>query len=525
MLPIILLLAFLVRYQLALQPLWIDELHTAWVIDAEWSDVAERARVGNQSPLFFYLEKAIIETLGFSPLNLRLLPILASVAQIGVAFWVLNRWTGAAAAGFVAALLLLINPIQLFAGTDARPYSLIGLVACVQLALLVHFWQRESHDRQRSWGFSVTWVTSNVLLFYLHYTTIFWIGSLWLGLLWLSVTMQPRPQKDQVIAWLLVQPILIALACLPGLLHLVSIFPYRAQWSSFVRLDNFFVSLSSIIFVLFLGPLIAVLALQLLYLIKPQQRWSMVRDRRWTPLLVLTLSGLFIPPMIAALLTGWDIAPVAHWRYFMASVTGGFFLPGLMVGIWRWPRVRWMTTMLIMAIGLATNTFLLTSMWTWQWPPMHEEHWDRVAAEIRELNQDRQMPVMLCPGLVEDRALVGEFLPMITGQRRLFQHYCIYALDGPYKIFDNPQQNRQMIFARPTDDKSGFPIPRAEMIRKAGGCFLVVRSDQPLVARNIAAHVETVLEEGQQNVRIKELQSVPVSSFLIEVIKKEPPAK
>ncbi len=516
-LPVLLVAAFLIRIKLAEQPLWLDELHTAWVIDANWSDVAHRAEIGNQTPLFFYAEKLVIDCIGFSALNLRLIPIIASVAQVVVIFLVLNRWTGASAAGFVAALMLTINPIQLFAGTDARPYSTIGLVACIQLALIVRYWQKESYELKPSRGFDISWIATNVLLFYLHYTTIFWIASLWLGLCWMSATIHPRPSRQKLVRWLVYQPILIFFLCVPGLLHVASILPYRSQWSSFVRLDNFFVNLSSIIFVLFISPLLAAAILQLLYLIKPHQGWSVVKDRRWVPLLVLTLCGMFIPPVIAAVLTGWNIVFVAHWRYFVASVTAGFYLPGLMVGIWQWPRVRWMTAALIIAIGLATNSELLQSIWTGKLPQMHQEHWAQVSQTIRSLNADRQLPVVLCPGLVEDRALVGELLPMTTQRRRQFQHYCTFALDGPYRIFDDPKRNQEMVFARPTDDKNRFPIPKADLIRAAGGCFVVVRSDQ-IVARNIAKNVKLVLGEGRFPVRLTELETVPISLFLIEFL-------
>jgi len=515
-LPAILLAALVLRLKFAQQPLWIDELHTAWVVQSDWSEVAWRAAIGNQSPLFFYLVKLVIEGLGFSPLNLRLISIVASTLQIAVVFGVLLRWTGAPAAGTVAAWLMMINPIQLFAGTDARPYALIGLVACGQIALLVEFWQRATSHREATYRFDLAWVGTTTLLFYLHYTTLLWSAALWIGWCWLSVTSHPRPSRRQVLRWLLVMPVIMVILAIPGLWHLATILPFGGQWSSFVRLDSFFISLSSLLLVLLVGPLLAGLIVQFLYLLKPGQMWSLVKETTWWPLMVMTMCGLFLPPVTAALLTGWSIMPVAHWRYFAASVSVGFFLPGLMIGIWYWPRVRWMITALMIALGMASNWDLLGIFWTGTWPRLHDEQWEDVSQTIRRHTAERDLPVILCPGLVEDGWLVRELLPLTPEQRARFRHYCIFALDGPYRIYDDPDRNREWVSARPTDDRLRMALPQADQIRQAGGCFLVVRSHQGVLAKNIAKHIKMAMSTDELRMQITELAPAPVSLFLIE---------
>ncbi len=510
------MLAFVIRVQLAQQPLWIDELHTAWVVDGDWSEVAQRARLGNQSPLFFYFEKAMVSWLGFSPLTLRTIPLIASVLQIAVVFWVLNRWTGASAAGVVAAFLMLINPIQLFTGTDARPYALIGLVACIQVGALVKHWQDASRGKDSHWGFDVVWVSSNVLLFYLHYTTIFWIAAIWLGLCWMSATVRPRPQSKRLVWWLVIEPVIIAVLCMPGLFHLVSLLPDREQWSSFIRIERFWINMQGIVFVLLIGPLLSMIVLQSLYLLKPKQGWATTRNLAWQPLVVLTLSGLVVPPIIAAVLTGWNIVPVAFYRYAIASLTAGFFLPGLIVGIWKWPRVRWMMTSLIIAIGLATNMELLSFVWTGRLPQLHDENWERVSTTIRNQNQGHDYPVILCPALVEDRRLIADLLPPEVELRRAFQRYCTYALDGPYRIFNDPEKNGEMVFARPTDPSTRFNLPRLAQIQQAKGTFLVVRGDSE-VARKMAGQVKRIMSVNEKYpTTVTEIYSVPVNLFRIE---------
>jgi mannosyltransferase len=150
--PLLMLAGLGLRIKFAEQPLWIDELHTAWVVQNDWSEVSWRAAIGNQSPLYFYLVKGSVELFGFSPWSLRLISILAGTLQMAVVFVALNRWTGAVAAGTVAACLMMVNPVMLFASTDARPYALIGLVACLQLPLLAEFWRLAAQGKDRYAG-------------------------------------------------------------------------------------------------------------------------------------------------------------------------------------------------------------------------------------------------------------------------------------------------------------------------------------------------------------------------------------
>jgi hypothetical protein len=366
--------------------------------------------------------------------------------------------------------------------------------------------------------FDVAWVGTTTLLFYLHYTTLLWSAALWMGWCWLSVTSHPRPSRRQVLRWLLVMPVVMVILALPGLWHLATILPFGGQWSSFVRLDNFFISLSSLLLVLFLGPLLAGLMVQFFYLLRPGQMWGLVKGSAWWPLMVMTLCGLFLPPVTAALLTGWSIMPVAHWRYFAASVSAGFFLPGLMIGIWYWPRVRWMITALMIALGMASNWDLLGILWTGRWPRLHDEQWADVSDTIRRHTAQREMPVILCPGLVEDGWLVRELLPLTPEQRARFRHYCIFALDGPYRIYDDPERNRQWVSARPTDDRLRMALPQADLIRQGGGCFLVVRSQQTVLAKNIAKHIQMAMSNDKERLQITELAPTPISLFLLQFV-------
>jgi len=83
LIAIITLLGGLVRCLIAAnEPLWLDELHTSWVVAGELGDVYQRAQIGNQTPLFFWLTWAAVEFFGETELSLRLVSLIAGTATI-----------------------------------------------------------------------------------------------------------------------------------------------------------------------------------------------------------------------------------------------------------------------------------------------------------------------------------------------------------------------------------------------------------------------------------------------------------
>src|SRR5205085_8159309 len=72
------------------ESLWLDELHTGWVVKDAWSDVAWRAQIGNQSPLWFYAVKVVTTLGGESEFTLRLLSLIAGTALIPATYWLVQ---------------------------------------------------------------------------------------------------------------------------------------------------------------------------------------------------------------------------------------------------------------------------------------------------------------------------------------------------------------------------------------------------------------------------------------------------
>jgi hypothetical protein len=148
---IVLLSGFWIRWQLAINdPLWIDELHTSWVLSGRWSDIAPRAIAGNQSPLYFWFSYPIVQSLGQSPISLRLLSLVAGCLLPLVGTWAVWSRTGSLLGAFATAVGLSFESHLVFYASEARPYSLVqfgGLVlACTVFARF------EGHDSGTHWS-------------------------------------------------------------------------------------------------------------------------------------------------------------------------------------------------------------------------------------------------------------------------------------------------------------------------------------------------------------------------------------
>ena len=92
------------------QSLWLDELHTGWVVIDGFSHLAERAAMGNYGPLYFYLTWMSVQALGANELALRLPSLLASVALIPAIYLAVRSWCRSTEAALLAATLVAVDP-------------------------------------------------------------------------------------------------------------------------------------------------------------------------------------------------------------------------------------------------------------------------------------------------------------------------------------------------------------------------------------------------------------------------------
>lgn len=121
-------------------PLWRDEAYLAWnVLDRDYAGLARPLDYQQVCPLFFlWLEKAVIDILGFHEWTLRLVPTVAAVAGLLVFRHVAGRlFKGVALPIAVAILAIGYTPIR--HGGEFKPYATDFLVALGLIGLAVEW--------------------------------------------------------------------------------------------------------------------------------------------------------------------------------------------------------------------------------------------------------------------------------------------------------------------------------------------------------------------------------------------------
>ena len=117
------LVGAILRFTVACDALWLDELHATWVVDGTLADVVPRAAYGNQAPLYFWLMWPVVKLVGLSELSLRSWSLLAGLCLIGGGSWVTWRFTRSATTAAFVAWIFTLDPTMIFYGTEARPYA------------------------------------------------------------------------------------------------------------------------------------------------------------------------------------------------------------------------------------------------------------------------------------------------------------------------------------------------------------------------------------------------------------------
>lgn len=423
------------------ESLWVDELHTSWCVSGDWSAVAPRAAVGNQSPLYFWMLSGWRWTLGaFQPLVgteflLRLPSVLCWLAAIWLLLTTLKfHWwqqrIGPLAPGFLLTLpaataWILCDRIQLFYATEARVYALVqlfNLAGWLLLARVLCEPRREDVDSAAAARQLVAWGVLGALLVQLHVTAglaLLWqclVGTV--GVLFLSHVRRLRRLWAGLLA-------AVGLSTLAALASARTPWEERARWASFAgeaTLETFFA----------LFPLFPLLV-PVLWMRSQDLLLGPLREEptgRASPTLLtcrsLWLCAAFGPWLTAWLLTALDIVPLFHRRFVIASA-----LPLVVLAIGELVRIR--RAPLQLAAVVMVIAALIVSQGTWQvWRQGQLLGWQRlegwreavgwVEGEVRDGDQ-----VWCAAGLIEGSSVD---LPLSDRQNV----YLSFPLRGDYRI-------------------------------------------------------------------------------------------
>jgi len=448
-LAVLTLLGAALRLWQARESLWLDELHTAWCALGSLAEVAPRAAIGNQSPLFFWLEWLLVKLLGSSELTVRLPSLVAGSLLPVVLYELVRRWTRDAWLGVLAAWLVVVDPVQIFYATEARPYALVQLLAAVHVGLLA-----ELIVRPRLWLHAL-FVGVGAVIFHLHYTA----ALLFLAEIGALVVRKSTVRDRDVCSGPLALAFLaIALLCLPATPHVLAVFERRANWELFVPRPR----LQDLVTLLPWSwtAIVVLAAVAFRWYQSPESAAN--KERSFAP--VLALCWLLIPLLAAFALTWTDVARLFFLRYLIAIAPAGIVLAALAVGQAPWPRIRAaigavvaITALILPAISavpqLASDGRLIAD---------RRGDWRSATAHFNRQLGHEQCPVLVATQLIESEALRGSTGPALT-------EYCLYPVHSLYPIAADPD----LTIPLPRTSPGQLSPATAQLVRDHGGAWLV----------------------------------------------------
>jgi len=154
---------------------WLDELHSAWVVNDSMSDVAWRAAQGNQTTLYFRGLWVWSRLVGRGELAMRASSVLASGLAAGCLVVGVRRRSGSLIGGTAAGSALAIDPNAVFFGCELRPYAWLLPCAVIAVWAMMGWWQQT--DRRAAWS-RVVIVSMVCLAALLHPTSLGVLGLL-----------------------------------------------------------------------------------------------------------------------------------------------------------------------------------------------------------------------------------------------------------------------------------------------------------------------------------------------------------
>lgn len=489
------------------ESLWLDELHTSWVVADAVDVVAPRARAGNQSPLYFWLVWGVVRLCGHTEWALRLISLVSGVVLVVAVAWLVWRWTGVVGSSLLAALLLALNRDCIFYAQEARPYALIQLSAVFHAALFVAMLKRPTRTNRAMFVGGAGW------LFYLHYTTFLFLVAE--GVAGLVLWGCRRQRMAYRWPWPAVDAGLIACLFLPAIPHLLEIAERRENWERIVRAWPPPQALQVAVVLLGVVPAVAVL-LSALFHGRSRLRYV---DRVPT---VSTACWFLIPILLAWLSTAGQVAALCMVRYVVASVVGAIVFAALCHGRlygrresqagsareslvspsvqwWRGipARLAWFSrrggikhrwgaaALACLLIGgtLFTNGIAWRIWHDGRVIPDRNEAWDRATAWLQTELQRTPDPLFMCAGLMEDRALEQD------ADEELVE-YCLFPLLGIYRV------RAPHLEPLPTTAGVGLTPLQQRLVRRHQGMWLIVRARPSTTRRIVSSLREQLRRQG-----------------------------
>lgn len=499
----VVLIAILFRVWQIAEPLWIDELHTSWVVSGAFEEVAPRARMGNQGPVYFWCVWLVTQACGHSESALRLSSMVAGALAVWLAARVVIRHGGSLESGLIASALIAVDTAAIFYAQEARPYAWVQCLSLLQFDAWYDGFGSNTVKRKAAAG---RWVSVSVLLFYIHYTTLLVTGIQ--AVLGTISIMRSRDRGRSEKVSVIVAVMVTALACSLAWPHVREIFTHREQWK--VMTDP-----ASIGDLLSMSPTVGLAVLGLfamLYrLVGPASSATTTRDAviatssgssSIRPLIPESLRAplscaamLLAPMLIVWLLARWEVVNLVHVRYMSTSVMAAACTAAWGVDLFATRSVRWGCGAALLLASIAMSGMLTQWQRDGRIVADRNENWPAVLAEISRREAGEPRPVFLCANLVEDFRLRSQPSEQFVEYLR-FPLLGIYRLPGVHReIYPLPTHGARRLDVLPAwrasqpdaarlgdGKRSG---QRLSPVERTDRVWVIVRTYQSRLAREI----------------------------------------
>lgn len=305
--------------------LWVDELHTEWVISGPISEISPRAAAGNQSSAFFVAILPVYRTLtavGLQPESAIRVPsalaVTAIIALIGT-FGFYARWPIEAL--IVGCFWLPLDWVQLFYSTEARPYAAVQLLTLLSWAIAFTLVARCLRGSPAfSIRLALTWAVVGMISVAFHATSFLAVAAAWCSV---AGVLLYRKQTKPFLLWgILGFGVCAFFLVWARVLDSSESSPWsrRANWNAFAgdsSLENL-VNLFPELRVLAVATAVVLCAALIANRLgKPSKNRPHTDNGKQ---LVFWMFALATPMLAVWLLTRFEIAPLMHRRYAVASL-------------------------------------------------------------------------------------------------------------------------------------------------------------------------------------------------------------
>lgn len=514
--------------------LWLDELHTSWVVGEGLGSVAGRAADGNQAPFYFWLTWFPVSILGASELWLRLTSVLAGVALLPAVSILVWRWTRSNIAAVVVAVLVATDIQFVYYATEARPYAWVQLLGALQVGC---FWRfiaksfpsmagRESGaDTEATtdvsgrrymphWGL----VVSSVVLFSTHYTSVwlFVVELIFMPLVWFAFAREAgKSSRKTFLARSLSTAVVFSIASVPMMWQMFKVFQRRGNWVGVSSIEQTAAEQLIPFATWILFPLMC-LVIGFLWCYKlPEKDRQPVNDdsaeseNGWAvsskAAFVFVSLWAVVPILCVMAMDHFGVAPMALSRYTLVGAAAFPVFAGLVIGVSKSMVVRLLIASCVLTVTAMSNPLVQHFVSYGELANLRAEDWKSVVDEIGLRDSKKNQPLFLFANLIED-------VDAFENKDQQFQEYLLFPVQGLYSV-DSSQRD---LFACPTMPTTHFLNEQISKAKERGGAWVVVRAEPQLVqevADEFQSRCKNLLGDDQPVISVMDSTQPAASSL------------